>query len=429
MIKVCLVNLGCSKNRVDSEAVLGLFQDKNRFEIVVDENDADVIIINTCAFIHDAEDESFDTIRYLETLNKKLIVLGCLVEKYHNELKKKFPKVDLFVGFKEFSHLSKDISSLLKIDDLNDYNIFDRIKEDNAFSIYLKIAEGCNHKCGFCIIPNLRGTYYSLPLDELVSYAEKAIKSGVKEINVIAQDTAYYGKDFNDKNINLSILLKKLDDIPGVQFIRVYYLYPNEITEDIIQTIKNSKHIVHYFDLPIQHASDRIIKLMNRKDTYKSLSNLYNHILKEIPDAIFRCTLIVGYPTETEDDIAILEKFLNDHPFHHIGVFTYSNEKLAYAYHLKPQINEDIKIDRKERIMRLAKKISYNLNKKMIGKQFKGIIVGEENNTYLVRTVFNASDDIDGDIYLKTSKNHNLGDVIEIEITDAFVYDLYSKEI
>ncbi|HBS10619.1 MAG TPA: 30S ribosomal protein S12 methylthiotransferase RimO, partial [Firmicutes bacterium] len=182
MIKVCLVNLGCSKNRVDSEAVLGLFQDKNRFEIVVDENDADVIIINTCAFIHDAEDESFDTIRYLETLNKKLIVLGCLVEKYHDELKKKFPKVDLFVGFKEFSHLSKDISNLLKIDDLNDYNIFDRIKEDNAFSIYLKIAEGCNHKCGFYIIPNLRGTYYSLPLDELVSYAEKAIKSGVKEI-------------------------------------------------------------------------------------------------------------------------------------------------------------------------------------------------------------------------------------------------------
>lgn len=429
MIKVCLVNLGCSKNRVDSEAVLGLFNDKSNFEIVVDETIADLIIVNTCAFIHDAEDESFDTISYLETLNKKLVVLGCLVEKYRDILHKKFPKVDLFVGFKDFKNLGSLLNNLLNIDDFKQYDIFNRIEEDNEFSIFLKISEGCNHKCGFCIIPNLRGTYYSLPLVDLVNYAKNAVKRGIKEINVIAQDTAYYGKDFKDKNITLSTLLKVLDDIEGIEFIRVYYIYPNELTEEIVQTIKNSKHIVPYFDLPIQHASDRIIKLMNRNDTYESLSNMYDYIKKEIPDAIFRCTLIVGYPTETEEDIEILEKYLNDHPYHHIGVFTYSNEKLAYAYKLNPQIDEQVKIERKDRIMRLAKKLSYELNKKMIGKQYKAIVVGEDNGTYLVRTSFNATDDIDGDIYMKTNKNHKLGDIVEIVITDAFVYDLYSKEI
>lgn len=430
MIKIGLINLGCAKNRVDSEAILALFSSDNNFLITTDINEADVLILNTCAFIHDAEKESFACIEELEKQNKKLIVVGCLVEKYHDELKKKFPNVDLFIGFKDLIKLPSLISSLINCPITQEYSVFNRIHEKNEFSTYLKISEGCNHNCGYCIIPLLRGKYYSYPFDKIINYVKDSVKRGIKEFNVIAQDTCYYGKDFVNQNITLSTLLKAIDEIEGVEFIRVLYLYPNEVDLELIETIKNSKHIVPYFDLPIQHASSKMLSLMNRNDTYESLTKLVKMIRDNIENPILRCTIIVGYPEEQEEDFQILKNFLNENKFHHVGVFTFSNEKNTKAYTLKNHLDEETKENRKSELMNFQKKISFKLNEELVNKCFKGIVVDEyKTGVYLIRTSFNAPDDIDGDVYMSTNKSHKVGDIVNVRITDAFVYDLYAEEI
>ena len=430
MINVSLINLGCAKNQVDSEAILSLFDDKENFSIVTDLDCANVIILNTCAFIHDAETESFNFINDLkEYKNKdtKIVVVGCLVEKYHDLLKKKYPYVDIFVGFKDFLNLPSLISNLInqKINKL--YSVFSRIDEPSSFSTYIKISEGCNHNCGYCIIPLLRGKYYSYPFEDIVNYVKNSISKGIKEFTIIAQDTSYYGKDFKDNSKNISYLLKTLDDLEGIEFIRVLYLYPNEVDDEFISTVKNSKHVVPYFDLPIQHASTKMLKLMNRNDTYESLISLVKKIKKNIPEAILRSTIIVGYPNEAEEDIEILKEFLSITKFNHVGVFTFSNEKNTKAYSLNNHLDEKTKELRKMEIIQHQKKISYNLNLAMVGKSYKAIVTDQvDENTYLVRTSFNAPDDIDGDVYLKTTEKLLLGDVVKVKVTDAYVYDLYT---
>ena len=430
MINVSLINLGCAKNQVDSEAILSLFDDKENFSIVTDLDCANVIILNTCAFIHDAETESFNFINDLkEYKNKdtKIVVVGCLVEKYHDLLKKKYPYVDIFVGFKDFLNLPSLISNLIKQKINKPYSVFSRIDEPSSFSTYIKISEGCNHNCGYCIIPLLRGKYYSYPFEDIVNYVKNSISKGIKEFTIIAQDTSYYGKDFKDNSKNISYLLKTLDDLEGIEFIRVLYLYPNEVDDEFISTVKNSKHVVPYFDLPIQHASTKMLKLMNRNDTYESLISLVKKIKKNIPEAILRSTIIVGYPNETEEDIEILKEFLSITKFNHVGVFTFSNEKNTKAYSLNNHLDEKTKELRKMEIIQHQKKISYNLNLAMVGKSYKAIVTDQvDENTYLVRTSFNAPDDIDGDVYLKTTEKLLLGDVVKVKVTDAYVYDLYT---
>lgn len=430
MINICLINLGCAKNQVDSEAILALFDKDRNFNITIDVDEADVVILNTCAFIHDAENESFSYIEDFEELKeqgKKLVVLGCLVEKYKDSLKEKYPYIDLFVGFKEFYDLPKNISILINYKIDKEYSIFSRIEEKDAFSTYLKISEGCNHNCGYCIIPLLRGKYYSYPLEGIINYTKECVKKGIKEFHVIAQDTTYYGKDFTGENVTISTLLKELDKIEGVEFIRLLYLYPNEVDDELIDTIKDSKHIVPYFDLPIQHASTKMLKLMNRNDTYESLIELVNKIRSKIPEAILRCTIIVGYPGETEEDIKILKEFLKITKFHHVGIFTFSNEKNTKAYTLPNHIDEEIKEERKMDVMKFQKKISYNLNLEMINKVYKAIVLDKiDDKTYLIRTSFNAPDDIDGDVYLKTEENLDLGQIVNVKVSDAYVYDLYT---
>lgn len=430
MINISLINLGCAKNQVDSEAILSLFDDKEHFSIVTNLEEANIIILNTCAFIHDAETESFDFINDLKNYKDKgakVIVVGCLVEKYHELLKNQFPYVDVFVGFKDFLNLPSIISKLVHQEITKPYSVFSRIDEPSSFSTYIKISEGCNHNCGYCIIPLLRGKYYSYPFNDIVNYVKDSIAKGIKEFTIIAQDTSYYGKDFKDKNINISLLLRTLDNLDGIEFIRILYLYPNEVDDEFILTVKNSKHIVPYFDLPIQHASTKMLKLMNRNDTYESLISLVKKIKENIPNAILRSTIIVGYPNETEDDIDILKRFLSITKFNHVGVFTFSNEKNTKAYSLNNHLDEKIKELRKMEIIQFQKKISYNLNLEMIGKIFKAIVTDQvDDNTYLVRTTFNAPDDIDGDVYLKTDKKLLLGDVVNVKVTDAYVYDLYS---
>ena len=425
MIKICLVSLGCVKNLVDSEAILAIFRSGD-FEIVSAPKDSDVIIVNTCGFILDAKIEGIDTILEMAKYKKKLVVIGCLVERYYDELIKELPEVDLFVRFKdEYQKLPSLISDLLKLDKpLPNIDFSSRIISTDSYTAYLKISEGCDNFCSFCSIPYIRGRFKSEKMDKLVNDAKNLVKQGVKEIIVIGQDPTSYGKDLHDGS-NLTKLLEELDKIEGLEFIRCLYLYPDGITDELLSLYKNSPKFPHYFDIPIQHASNKILKAMNRKHSKEDVINIYNKIKAIMPDAILRTTLIVGFPNETIDDFIELKEFISKYKFNHLGVFTYSREEGTVAYKMKNQIKKDIKEKRKEEIMSLQADISYQLNKELIGKRYRGLIIGKDKNEYLVRTSFNSPDDIDGNIY----RVYNTGDIVNIEITHAFVYDLFAKVI
>ena len=386
MIKICLVSLGCVKNLVDSEAILAIFRSGD-FEIVSAPKDSDVIIVNTCGFILDAKIEGIDTILEMAKYKKKLVVIGCLVERYYDELIKELPEVDLFVRFKdEYQKLPSLISDLLKLDKpLPNIDFSSRIISTDSYTAYLKISEGCDNFCSFCSIPYIRGRFKSEKMDKLVNDAKNLVKQGVKEIIVIGQDPTSYGKDLHDGS-NLTKLLEELDKIEGLEFIRCLYLYPDGITDELLSLYKNSPKFPHYFDIPIQHASNKILKAMNRKHSKEDVINIYNKIKAIMPDAILRTTLIVGFPNETIDDFIELKEFISKYKFNHLGVFTYSREEGTVAYKMKNQIKKDIKEKRKEEIMSLQADISYQLNKELIGKKYKGLIIGKDKNEYLVRT-------------------------------------------
>ena len=366
----------------------------------------------------------------MEKKKKKLVVIGCLVERYYDELIKELPEVDLFVRFKdEYQKLPSLISDLLKLDKpLPNIDFSSRIISTDSYTAYLKISEGCDNFCSFCSIPYIRGRFKSEKMDKLVNDAKNLVKQGVKEIIVIGQDPTSYGKDLHDGS-NLTKLLKELDKIEGLEFIRCLYLYPDGITDELLSLYKNSPKFPHYFDIPIQHASNKILKAMNRKHSKEDVINIYNKIKAIMPDAILRTTLIVGFPNETVDDFLELKEFISTYKFNHLGVFTYSREEGTVAYKMKNQVKKDIKEKRKEEIMSLQADISYQLNKELIGKRYRGLIIGKDKNEYLVRTSFNSPDDIDGNIYLKTDKKYEVGDIVNIEITHAFVYDLFAKDI
>ncbi len=430
MVKICLISLGCVKNTVDSEAILGLFNQED-FEFINDPKRSDCIIINTCGFILDAKKEGIDTILEMVKLKKKIIVIGCLVERYYDELKKEIPEVDLYIKFKdEYSSLPKllqDFFPNLRINPYFDFN--NRVISTDKYTFYLKISEGCNNFCSFCSIPYIRGRFISYPIEELINFTKEKVKEGYKEVVVIGQDPTSYGKDLKDKNINLVRLLKELNEIEGLEFIRCLYLYPDGISDELIELFKISNKLPHYFDIPIQHASNEILKLMNRKDKKEDLIELFAKIKKEIPDAILRTTLITGFPGETLKDFNELKEFISKIKFHHLGVFTYSREEGTVAFKLPHQVRESTKIKRRNEIMSLQADISYQLNQSLINKEYKAIIIGIKNNSYLVRCDFNAPDDIDGEVLIEKKNKHNIGDIVKIKITDALVYDLKGIEI
>ena len=336
----------------------------------------------------------------------------------------------MWVPFKdEYSLLPSKIQSLFKDEKVVDkFDIFTRVTEP-SFSTYIKISEGCDNFCAFCAIPAIRGRFVSYPIEEIANYAKKAANSGSKEIVLIGQDPTSYGKDIKDKNINLVSLLKELDKIENISKIRLLYLYPDGITDELIDFIKTHKKMSHYFDIPIQHCSTKILKLMNRRDTKKTTEILFNKIKKEIPDAILRTTLIVGFPGETTKEFNELLTFINKYKFNHLGCFTYSKEENTKAYFLPHQVRENTKFKRKDILMKNQAKISYELNKDLIGRKFSAFVTKVNSEDYFVRCDYNAPDDIDGNIILKTDKKHNVGDIVEIEITHAFVYDLIAKDI
>lgn len=429
MYKVGLISLGCCKNTVDSEAILAILK-QDDFMIITDLNLCDLIIINTCGFIVDAKIEAINVIIKALEYKKKTIVCGCLVERYKKDLEREFPEIDAFVALKEYGNFSSIINKVMQKEvSNNNFDIFNRVLSTPSYTAYLKISEGCDNFCAFCSIPFIRGRFHSYDFVELINYANELVNNGVKELVVVSQDTVSYGKDFKD-GTNLYKLLYELNKIQGLEFIRVLYTYPEGISDEILDLIGSSTKISHYFDIPLQHASSRILKLMNRHDTKESILSLYERIKTKVPDAILRTTLICGFPTETEEDFLELKEFINTIKFNHLGVFTYSKEEGTKASFLPDQIEDEIKNSRKEILMNDQKKISYELNKKMIGRKEKAIITKVlANNEYEVRSVYNAPDDIDGSVILKTTKNHLEGDIVSIEYTNAFVYDLLAKEI
>ena len=380
-MKVGFVSLGCSKNLIDTEMAIGLFK-KNNFEIVNDVEKAEIIIVNTCGFIESAKQEAINTI--LEMAEHKengtckyLVVMGCLVQRYKKELQKALPEVDLFIEINDYTNYWNKILELLdeeeKPDTINNLCYMDRVISTGNKTAYLKIAEGCSNRCTYCAIPYIRGPYVSRPMEEVLEEAKKLAVAGIKELIVIAQDTTRYGEDLYGES-KLSDLLNELCKIDGFEWIRFLYAYPESITDELIQTVKNNPKICNYFDIPIQHISDSVLKRMNRRTTGKQIEELINKIKKQIPDVILRTSLIVGFPGETQEDFDKLYEFVKKGYFDKLGVFTYSKEDGTPAARLKEQIHPATKKKRYNLIMSVAKDISAEKLKSYIGKEYKVLV-------------------------------------------------------
>lgn len=421
--KVCLISLGCSKNLVDSEHILGLLKDDG-YKITTNEKEADIIIINTCGFISSSKKESINTI--LEKINKKskVVVTGCLVERYINELKKEIPEVDLYIPIRDYYRFNELLSSL--DDDIKDNKgILDsnRVVTTGPFSAYLRIGDGCDNNCAYCAIPLIRGKYKSRPLDEIIKEAYYLKDLGYKEIIVLEQDTTKYGIDL-EGDIDIVTLLKELLKIEEFEYIRLLYLYPDEIKDELIDLIAKEARLTPYFDIPIQHSESHILKKMNRRGDKEFLRNLFIKIRNKIPNAVLRTTLLVGFPSETEEDINNLNEFIKEIEFDHLGVFTYSKEEGTKSYNFKNHIKEEVKQKRKDMLMKTQQSISYKRNKNHIGEIMEGLIIKKESNYYLFRSYWNAPDDIDGNIYIKSDRPLEIGEKVKVKITNAYVYDL-----
>ena len=435
--KYILESLGCSKNLVDAEEMVYILNE-NGYEMTTDIDDADIAIVNTCGFIESAKEESIDTIlniaSYKQNNLKHLIVTGCLVQRYYKDLKEQIPEIDAFLGTTSYNtilnvlqglSIGKDNSLILPANTKLNHNK-KKILTDSYYA-YIKIAEGCDNSCTYCIIPKLRGSYVSRPIQEIVDEAKNLAKQGVKEIVLIAQDTSKYGLDLY-KEKKLPTLLRQLSQIDGIQWIRFLYTYPEDITKELIEEVKNNDKVCSYFDIPIQHASDRILKLMNRSTDKKEISDKINLIRDNIKDAIIRTTLIAGFPTESDEDIEELADFVKDMKFDKLGVFPYSKEEGTKAGNMDGQIDQDIKNQRAEMIMMLQQEIVREKNQSYIGKTFTSII-DEVYEDYVVARSYMDVIEVDTVIYVQTPTLHTKGEFINVKITDVLDYDLKGVEV
>ena len=426
MKKIALISLGCAKNLVDSENILGLLL-KNHYEIVNNKEEADILIINTCGFIEASKKESIDVI--LDNINKKqkVVVTGCLVNRYLDDLKKAIPEVDLWIPIREYKNFSRLLATLDKdITNFEGLNDDYRLVSTGKYSAYLKIGEGCSNCCTYCAIPLIRGPYVSRPYEDIIKEARKLASEGYKELIVLEQDTTRYGLDLKEKKTIVD-LLKGLLEIKELAFIRLLYLYPDEITDELIDLIAKEKRLTPYFDIPIQHSEDKILKAMNRRGDKVYLTNLFNKIKTKIPNAVLRTTVMVGFPGETKEDFDNLLKFVEDVKFDHLGGFTYSKEEGTKSYDYPHQVRQTTKQKRLDELMALQQKISYDLNKKHIGEIMNGLVVGKENGYYLLRSYWNAPDDVDGKILFSSNEELNEGDIVNVKIKESYVYDLYGE--
>ncbi len=440
-MNILFISLGCDKNLVDSEVMLGLL-DKKGYQIVDSEEDADIIVVNTCCFIHDAKEESIQTILEMAEYKKEgklkaLIVTGCLAQRYQQEIIDEIPEVDAVLGTTSYDHIVEVVEEALAGNGhvvLEDVDALPDVKEKRLVTTgghyaYMKIAEGCDKHCTYCIIPKLRGNYRSVPMEKLLAEAKDLADQGVKELILVAQETTVYGKDlYGEKSLHK--LLRELCKISGIQWIRILYCYPEEIYDELIQTIKEENKVCHYLDLPIQHASDAVLKRMGRRTSKAQLVEIIEKLRKEIPDISLRTTLITGFPGETQEQHEELKDFVDEMEFDRLGVFTYSPEEDTPAATMTEQIPEEVKEDRQAELMELQQEIAFDLAEDMVGREVLVMIEGKvaDENAYVGRTYKDAPN-VDGLIFINTDEELMSGDFARVRVTGALEYDLIGELI
>ena len=440
-MKILFISLGCDKNLVDSEVMLKLLEEKG-YQFTDDETEADVIVINTCCFIGDAKEESVNTILEMAEYRKSgsckaLIVTGCLAQRYQKEILDEIEEVDAVLGTASYDAVAETVEKVFGGQKELRFESIDRLVPDQGGRVlttgghyaYLKIAEGCDKRCTYCIIPKLRGHFRSVPEEQLLAEAQRLADQGVKELILVAQETTVYGVDLYGEK-RLPQLLTKLAQIPGIRWIRVQYCYPEEITEELIQVIKNEPKVCHYLDLPIQHASDRILKRMGRRTTQADLRRIIGRLREEIPDICLRTTLISGFPGETEDDHEELMRFVDDCEFDRLGVFPYSAEEDTPAASMPDQIPEEVKEERRAELMELQQEIAFEKAEEMAGRELTVMIEGKvaDENAYVGRTYKDAPG-VDGYLFLNTDETLMSGDFARVRVTGALEYDLIGELI
>ena len=438
-MKILFISLGCDKNLADSEEMLGLLTGSGH-EIVDSEEEAEAIVVNTCCFIHDAKEESINTILEMAEYKKSgicqvLIVTGCMAQRYKEEIVQEIPEVDAVLGTTSYDDIVQALNEASAGKHFEEFKDIELLPEDSGRRVittgghfgYLKIAEGCDKHCTYCIIPSLRGNFRSVPEERLLAQAEYMASQGVKELILVAQETTVYGTDLYGKK-TLHLLLKKLCQIKGIRWIRILYCYPEEIYDELIQVMKEGKKICHYLDLPIQHCSDRILKRMGRRTSKAQLVEIITKLRKEIPDIVLRTSLITGFPGETEEDHQELMEFVDEMEFDRLGVFTYSPEEDTPAATMKDQVPEELKEERRDEIMELQQEISLDKGNQRIGQEMLVMIEGKVSgeSAYIGRTYMDAPK-VDGYMFVQTGELMVTGDFAKVRVTGALEYDLIGE--
>ena len=426
-MKIGFVSLGCCKNLVDSEQIMGMIK-KNHHEIVSDPRQAQAIIINTCGFITSAKEESIQTIfemaQYKEKNLEKLIVCGCLAQRYQKELEEEIPEIDAIIPIKDYDEFASVLEKALGCTFTE--SKFERVLSTQPWRAYLKISDGCSNHCTYCAIPLIRGEQVSRPIEELVLEAKQLAMYGVKELSLIAQDTTKYGLDLYGE-FKLGDLVREIDKIDGIHWIRILYMYPDEIVEDVLLAMKESKKVVPYFDIPMQHANNRLLKAMNRRGTKEHAYEIIEHIQTLFDHPVLRTTMIVGFPSETDEDFDELMEFVQNVKWDRMGAFTYSKEEDTRAFDMKPEVDAHIAQNRLETLMKLQNQISYEKNQEKIGQVFEVLVEEKEGlkETYRGRSIADAPDEVDGQVIFTSTVPIELGTFVKVKIQKANAYDLY----
>ena len=434
-MKISLINHGCAKNLVDAELMLGILT-KEGYQVTLDDNEADIVIVNTCSFIHDAEKESVQSILEMIDAGKKVIVTGCLSQKHNQDLKDAIPELAGMIGTANLNDLVKVVKNIEKSEKYSSYieekpkyiypEQIERQQITMGASSYLKIGEGCNYKCGYCVIPNLRGPYVSRPIENIVKEANTLVKKGVTEIILIAQDTSSYGIDLYGKQA-LPQLLEELNKIENLSWIRIMYAYPSQMTDELIDAIAKLDKVVKYVDIPLQHSHPRVLKSMRRP--VMDYKELVEKLRNKIPGVSVRTSLVVGYPGETEEEFEHLYNFVKDVRFDRMGAFEYSKEKNTYSYNLKGHLPAKVKKERRNKLMELQQQISLENNQSRIGKTLKCIVEGyTDDGVIIMRSEYDAPE-IDGVVYASSERQVVPGDIENVKITKADEYDLFGEII
>jgi len=431
-MKIGFVSLGCSKNQVDSERVMGLLK-ANGHTITTVLNDAQAIFVNTCGFINPAKEESINTIlemaEYKQKHLKKLIVIGCLSQRYKKDLIDELPEVDRFIGVSEYGKLDEILSEVLETKIIGTYGKMERLISKKAHTAYLKISEGCSNRCTYCAIPLIRGNMVSYPQEELLIEAQKLVLQGVKELVLIAQDTTRYHEDKGQNQ--LGSLLKELNALPGLKWIRILYMYPNAVTKELLLEMKACDKVIPYFDIPIQHADNTLLRAMNRKGTIEDIRQVIHEIRSVFPDAILRTTVIVGFPGETHDQFQTLLDFIKEIKFDRLGAFAYSLEEDTPAYDLPESLSDTEKQERLLQVMDTQATISLEKTQAMIGKILDVMIDSKERGSdiYHGRSIHSAPDQVDGEVLFASEEAYKIGSFVKIKVTRNDEYDLFGDVV